>query len=257
MYIFYPDVYFFSQFVTAVFTLSVITGFYRISVNWKRILLYGVLYGFVSTLSVICIHPFILYAVITHILYVPFTVYFVTKPPSLKEWLRNIGTSYAGIWILYGFMEWVSLQFDIHGNLVLTFCAFVLYILSLLVNRMKVHVNRQIPVILRHRGAELRMTAFCDTGNLLRDPYCKKPVHVVSSEVLSSFLSETGEDRYRLIPYETVTGKELMKSYTFDELILCKKTPIVLKNVVIGMARNELFRGKSIQLLLNVSQLDL
>ena len=205
----------------------------------------------------IYIHPFALYETVTHIFLIPLTVYLVTKPSDFKRWIRDIATSYAGIWLLYGCLDWVGLQFGFQGNFALTSCALVLYLLSLLVSRIRIQVGRQIPVILCHKGKQMPIMAFCDTGNLLVDPYCNKPVHVISSEALTSFLKETGEQGYRLIPYETVSGKELMKSYTFDALILCKKTPVVLKNVVVGMAKNELFCEKSIQLLLNTSQLDI
>lgn len=257
MYIFYPDVYFFSQLVTAIYAIAMVTCVFSSNIKKKRMVVVGIGFGLVSTVLVILIHPFVLYSAIMHMILIPMTIYAVMRHSTIKELIRDVITSYVAIWMLYGCMEWLTLQTGWSGTVLLCICSVFLYVIVFFVNKIRIRRNHQIPVILCHKGKKMSMTAYCDTGNVLTDPYCGKPVHVISKECLTPFLEETQEKNYRYIPYETVSGKEMMMGYTFDELILCKKQPIVLKKVVIGMSKNELFRGKSIQLLLNVSQLNL
>lgn len=257
MYIFYPDVYFFSQFVTAMYAIAIISCIYKIPVKKKRIFFTGVIFGIVSTIMVICVNPFRLYSLLVHISVIPGTVFLACKPSTGREFVREIVASYVAIWMLYGCVEWVTNQTGWSGNILLCSCAVFIYLVVFLANQVRIRLNQQIPVILCHKGKKLSLTGFCDTGNVLMDPYSGKPVHVVNFEALEPLLKEAEEENYRWIPYKTVSGNELMRSYTIDEMILCRKKPMVLKKVVVGVSKTAFFQGESIQLLLNVSQLNL
>jgi len=257
MYIFYPDVYFFSQFVTSIYVFAITGCIYKVPMRKRRVLWGSALFGVLSTIMVLMVHPFWLYSILLHISVIPATVYMICRPTTGKELIREIATSYVAIWMLYGCVEWITIQTGWSGNLLLCGCSVFVYLVIFLAMQIRRRINNRIPVILCHRGKKLSLTGFCDTGNLLIDPYCNKPVHVINRETLDSFLQETQEKNFRIIPYETVAGKELMESFTVDEMILCKKRPIVLKKEVIGIVKHQILKGDSGQLLLNVSRLNL
>lgn len=257
MYIFYPDVYFFNQFVTAVYAIAVSCCIFSVPVTGKRMILSGTLFGIISTVMVIMISPFRLYTICVHILVIPATIYVSCRPSAKVEFIREIVASYVAIWMLYGCVEWITNQTGRSGNLLLCGCALLLYLVVFLANQVRNKKKSQVPVILCHNGKKLSLTGFCDTGNLLKEPYGGKPVHVINKEAFEPFLRETEEENYRWIPYKTVSGNELMKGYVLDEMIICRKKPVVIKKVVIGVSKSAIFQGESVQLLLNVSQLNL
>lgn len=255
MYVFYPDVYFFSQLVTALFALAVISCVYNIALARKRLLLVAIGVAFLSTFMVIVVHPFSLYCILVHILVIPAAVYSACRPSTGKEFFRESVTSYVAIWMLYGCMEWITIQTGWSGNLLLCVSAVCLYLAVFLGARIRNHINNQIPVILCYKEKKITLTGYYDTGNMLMDPYCHKPVHVVCKEAVKPLL-EAQEVFFRMIPYETVSGRELMESFIIDELILCKKKPVVIKKAVIGISKSETFKEQTYQLLLNAKQMN-
>lgn len=257
MYTFYPDVYFASQWITSVFALSILHRIYRPPISKKRVFLAGTVMGLLSTVFVMIIHPFRLYCVLMHVVVIPLGIGWCSRPFVVKEFFIKIAISYGAIWTLYGCVEWIELHTKRKGNGLLLLCTLLVYAVVAAFVKVKEQSRKKIPVLLRHKGCELSLIGYCDTGNLLIDPYTNRPVHVLSKRVIEPFLEATGEKSIRLIPYETISGKELMESVTLEEMILCKKQPVLLKRVVVGMVEHQILKGDSGQLLLNVSQLNL
>lgn len=77
--------------------------------------------------------------------------------------------------------------------------------------------KRYVPVELHHGGKHIRLTALCDTGNMLRDPLTGRSVMVVGPELAAELAGLTPEQLRapaqsiravpggRLIPYRTVS----------------------------------------------------
>ena len=100
-------------------------------------------------------------------------------------------------------------------------CAGALGLLCRLGFRGKPGTERFQTVFIRHREKTVRLTAFSDTGNALRDPVTGEPVLVVdrdigekllnlSQEQLASpetVLAERPGEGFRLIPYQTIASE--------------------------------------------------
>jgi len=76
--------------------------------------------------------------------------------------------------------------------------------------------------IIKSGESHLKVTAFTDTGNNLRDPVSGRPV-CVASEKLWEEMEDAGmikPERIRLVPYESVGGRGMLLAVRVDEICL-------------------------------------
>lgn len=98
--------------------------------------------------------------------------------------------------------------------------------------------RRQVALTVEYRGQKAEMVAFCDSGNLLRDPISAKPVIVVEADCMRGIVppvlsraasgrsltdavsSMTGEtaSNFRLIPAKTAAGEGLLVAFSPDHI---------------------------------------
>ena len=90
-----------------------------------------------------------------------------------------------------------------------------------------------------------------DSGNCLREPYSGRPVSVISGEWKE--ILGVPQDRIRLIPYETVTGRaeKMMEIVTIPSMILEQDSVKEFSSAVIGFGNPDIFRGKSYGMILH------
>ena len=104
----------------------------------------------------------------------------------------------------------------------------------------KASTRREVELTIEHGGQAVSLRAFCDTGNLLRDPISGKPVVVVESDRVKAIVppslwraaqagARTGaladlppeaSGNLRLIPAKTAAGEGLLVGFLPDRLYI-------------------------------------
>ena len=98
--------------------------------------------------------------------------------------------------------------------------------------------RREVGLVIEHGGQTVRLRAFCDSGNLLRDPISAKPVVVVEADCLRPLvpaalcraadgaalpqavaaLPSEAASNFRLIPAKTAAGEGLLVGFLPDHI---------------------------------------
>lgn len=106
-------------------------------------------------------------------------------------------------------------------------------------------------VELKINDRRLILSAYHDTGNLLRDPFTGKAVSVVEK----SYLLAQGIDTHliRYIPYQTVGhSNALLAVFTIEQMQIKRGDNVVqIKQPVIGLSENKLFFRQDIHMILH------
>ena len=102
-----------------------------------------------------------------------------------------------------------------------------------------------------YKGQHMMLKGFCDTGNMLRDPYTGKPVSIAGEHVIGEKTEEGAGVRY--IPYRTLGNEHgLLKVLTVDKMyIYLPGKKLEVMRPVIGLKENGLLEEKSVDLILN------
>lgn len=100
--------------------------------------------------------------------------------------------------------------------------------------------RREVELVVEHGGKRVQMRAFCDSGNLLRDPISAKPVIAVEAERMNGLvptalcraadgralsdavltLPEGAHSNFRLIPAKTAAGEGLLVGFLPDHVYI-------------------------------------
>lgn len=111
------------------------------------------------------------------------------------------------------------LYFDISAPVIIA-CALFAYALSGVI--IKIY-NRTLSkkdiytLIVEQDSKTYYLTAFCDSGNRLREPFSDMPIIIADSSKLSV---TPDESKIRLVPVTTVNGRTMLKAFKPDKLIL-------------------------------------
>lgn len=99
-------------------------------------------------------------------------------------------------------------------------------------------------IVLCDRGRSCRVRAFADTGNQLFDPYSKKPVSIVASDVWEILTDNTGDPALYPIPYKSVgNAGDLLWGRSIDLMVIGRgKKCRIVKDPVIAVTK-EPFEG--------------
>ncbi|MGN0485297.1 MAG: sigma-E processing peptidase SpoIIGA [Lachnospiraceae bacterium] len=177
-----------------------------------------------------------------------------TARQFVKQWI------WVYVWeLLQGGLVYGCLQNTVFGDhiVIIWLCLAVAAILLPYVFRSYHAKEAQVvSVQLRQKTTCLTMQAFYDTGNHLQDPFFGMPVQVVDQSVLHFFLSKESIP-VRKIPFSAVgTENGLLEAVTLEKMTIQQNGQTKqISPVILAAAQQELFRGKSYQMLLNVDTL--
>ncbi len=79
-------------------------------------------------------------------------------------------------------------------------------------------------------GSLLKLNAFLDTGNKLKDPFFNKPIMIINE---SSLKGNNIKD-YFLVPIDTINNHSLIKCFSVDKIVIDNKE--ISKKVLIGLS---------------------
>lgn len=196
----------------------------------KRLLLAS-LTGSITILSMfIKLNSFLLFLI--KILISLLMVYITFGYKDIKYTLKNLFYLYTSSILLGGFLYFLNLQFS-YKNKGLVFYfnglsinVIVLIILSPIIiyayikqalelkNNYSKYYN--IDIYLKD-GKIIPTTAFLDTGNILEDPYKKRPIILLNKELITL---DYKKDKILLVPYDTLNNHGLLKCIIPDKIFI-------------------------------------
>lgn len=121
----------------------------------------------------------------------------------------------------------------------LLFSALFAYLLACFVVRLhnrSIAKNEIYTIEITAKGKTVRLFAFADNGNKLREPFSDSPIIIVNENMVKDLVG----DNVRLVPTNTVNGKSLLVAFKPDKILLkTSKGEFVVENVYVALS-NEL-----------------
>ncbi|MCI8490587.1 MAG: sigma-E processing peptidase SpoIIGA [Lachnospiraceae bacterium] len=261
-YEFYADVFFLTNCYLdflAVYTVSEILRMGGRDRKKKRILRYLICCA-VSSLSgcvlFLLIRDYDAYLLCIHSIVNPLLVAGCFFPVGRELYIKAFCLVYFVMLLLGGSVEW--LYHTVAGGRYYELCLFAaavpIAVFLYILRRKREIVRRFYTVRIEHKGKKMELTALYDTGNSLRDPYVKQPVHIVSSEVCG-FLEKEETFLTRLIPFSSVGCRNgMLKAFTIERLVIrWEDRQIELAPAVLAVTQEALFEHRNYQMILNNS----
>lgn len=184
---------------------------------------------------------------------------------TLKQYLKAVFVfflvtcCYAGVMIAvwyifkpYGMAINNSIVYFNFSPLIMVVISVVTYILFLIGNKIFARDSAdaqecEISVFIGNRSANYN--AIVDTGNSLCDVFGNSEILIVDNEIISKLFDDYNEEknsRYRVIPFKTVSGEDLLEGYRCDSsVVVCKDKTVTLKKPIIASSKIPLKEGYS------------
>ena len=258
IYVFYVDVFLLQNFCMDFIAVMGSNLLLKRGKSVVRLFLVALIASLVGLLLFLWIDQIMVYQIVTHFLLNTAMVVgcfgYCSRQEFLKAWL----STYIVVLFLGGAVEWLMEQSVFFQNYALQLLGGVVLLavfLSVLVSVQSYERNR-IPVRIIHRGKKLELMAYYDSGNQLTDPYTGKPVCVLSERKAKELL-ESGRDKMRLIPYQSL-GKQsgLLWAMDVEQMEFGQgKKHCVIKEAVIGLGEQGFLNDSDYDLLLHAKVL--
>lgn len=169
---------------------------------------------------------------------------------DIKYILTNLFYFYLTSIILGGFLYYLNVEFSyknigmvfyhkgigVNYIFILIASPIVLYFYTKEMKKYKEfnQYNYKVDVYLNNEKI-VRLNGFMDTGNTLVDPYKKRKVIVVNSDILSNYLSDTN---LVLVPYESVNSTGLLKCIKVDKIYI--EGLGIRNDVLVGLSKDKI-----------------
>lgn len=190
-----------------------------------------------------------------------------------NSWKKQIqaGMVFIGVSVLSGkIIEYIVgviyAGFSIKMNGVLIVIAGVMSIYFIKLIR-KIYIelreeeSKYYTVLIKYREKEILVEALYDTGNLLKDPFTGKYVHIIDKNITENLLGDTGkvsmkEHEIHLIPYRTITKSGMLPVFTITEMLVSNgREEICLKRPILGISSGEISSQENYHMILNAGEL--
>ncbi len=126
---------------------------------------------------------------------------------------------------------------------------------------LKEEESRYYTVLIRYHGRELLVEALYDTGNLLKDPFTGRYVHIIDKSVTESLFGDCtkvamSERGMYLIPYQTIGKTGMLPVFTITEMLVSNgREEICVKRPVLGISNGEISSRNRYHMILNSGEL--
>lgn len=222
----------------------------------RRIWLAAVILAGIETLFLLFCKNNGIYIFLSHVCFVPLTVFGTFGKGSFRYFLENEGISYGMLLLLGGIREWILEQaFLSRGGVVeygVVIGVFVLALNGLAKRRERESYTYEVSV--RQGEKMLHLSAHLDSGNCLKDIYTGKPVHIMKKKQVGELFR--GEEMpVRLVPYR-VLGKTdgLIRVVTIDEMVIRQgEKQEKMSHVVVGIAEKGELDGCPFDMILHAA----
>lgn len=222
-----------------------------------KLLIISMLAGIAQTIGILVIHPFRVYEIICYVLICPIMSYFSIRSERKQPIWKEIMIMYCVFFLLGGFLQWSNHANSSFGILMLSLtCAGILFAMLFEYLTRVFQTRKQIyDVLLVYHSRKVRLKAYYDTGNNLREPFFHRPVHITDKESVSSIL-DIYDKPLSKIPFATISGSDMMDTLVLDRMVLDSGEGIIeIKQPVIGIQEQIQLQQKC-KMLLNAEVLN-
>lgn len=254
MYVLYLDVFFLHNMVLIAFISCFALQFVMIQIAtcWKRVLGTAALGAGIETVLLLICNNYCWFAIGSLIGVMPMIVYFLLRGHKEISRRRMIIISYTMVCLFVGVSS-VMQNLLGYDEITQTGVLGILLIMESVILELKRVLREQRHLYCFEIGDKenkIRGTALYDSGNHLRDPWEKRAVHIVSSQLLQQLQLDTPK---WMVPYQSLgNGRGVLEVYEAEWLILLSNDKkIRLTNVLIGKAQDGLLKNKQYQMILN------
>lgn len=203
-----------------------------------------------STVLLILLKKYLVYSIILHMVIHPLMTFGVFGAKDRGRFLRTLLTIYLILFVMGGVQNSIgvllgssTLEILLSGMAAaLLFCIY----------QIRRRVIQQICRVELWAGTEhVTVDAYCDTGNLLRDPLTGRPVCILQQEVLAQFAADRTIQKE--ISCHTIgTEKEKLKIVMLDKMKIYRKGTVTeIKEPEIGLHTGEIMQNPKVQMLLH------
>lgn len=208
----------------------------------------------VSMILLAVLPVYLLYCLIVHIVLNPLMTVLVFQPKEWGEFFRLLLMVYLVVFLMGGVQESIRLQTGVDSFGQIIFCGMITAILFVVWQIRQKVFQYVCAVDLWFDGQRISVTAYCDSGNLLRDPDGGSAVSILNQNVLP-YQWKDKMLKQKKIPYHTVNGME-----TYIDVVTLDKMDIYLKGTVkqiqtpeIGLLAEKIMRKPEVEMLLHGS----
>ena len=226
--------------------------------RWRYLILAAALSSVLGLVLLLVVGNYQIYSILTHFVLNTCMVWVCFGRCSKKEFLENWAVTYLVVILLGGILEWLNGNGIISQNMFLMVLVggMGLYGILLYLMQRKNFANHILEGGICKEERYLKVKAYWDSGNQLRDPYTGQGICILSHAKAQNFFVEN-RDRFRLVPYQSLGEKEgLLWVSDVDELRLYDgKNKICMQHIAVGVASDGLLEGKEYDLILHASML--
>lgn len=224
-------------------------------ISLARLLLVPAAAVILSMLLLVFLPGYISYVLLTHIVINPLMVLLVFRPGSLKDFLRLWLTVYLVLAGAGGVQQSIRLQTGSGSAGQIIFLGLLSMLLFIIWQCRQRVLGRVCLVELSFSGQTISLKAFCDSGNLLRDPESGAAVSILQREVFPEEWAGKLLKTACWIPFSTISRETAaIQVVTLDKMrIFLKGTVKEIDTPRIGLREGELMAEPRVQMLLNGS----
>lgn len=158
--------------------------------------------------------------------------------------------TYAGYFIKTVILKDSSLLLFVGISLLLMYLVYVQYM------RVKIYESKKCSVRICVGECEIMLSGLVDTGNVLKDPYSRKPISIAQKRSLQNVLkgiNDYEKVKYHMVPFQSLGCENgLLEVITADIVYIYKdKKEIKITEALIGLTDIELSTDKAYQMLIN------
>ena len=215
------------------------------NIKIKRIILGSIIGGLSTFLLFVKLNSFELFLIKFIISINMIIITFSYK--NIKYTLKNLEYLYIISIILGGFLYLLNIEFSYknegiifyHNGLSINFimlillAPIILYIYIKQTKEFKNNYSYYHKIDIYYKNRIIKLNAYLDTGNMLKDPYLGLPIIVVNE---NKYLNDI--DNYILVPIDTISSHSLLKCINVDKIEIDNK--IIDKKILVGITNKKI-----------------
>lgn len=208
-----------------------------------------------SILLLVFLPGYIIYVLLMHLAVNPLMVFLVFRPGNLRDFLRLWLSVCLVLTVAGGIQQSIRLQTGMNSWGQILFCGLLAVLLFVIWQCRQSVLQRVCLVELYFAGQTVSLKAFCDSGNLLRDPDSGMAVSILQRTALPDEWTGMLGKTAKRIPFSTV-GQEAgeMEVITLDKMrIFQRGTVKEIDTPKIGLHEGKFLAEPDVQMLLNGS----
>lgn len=250
----YIDVLFLINFMMDYIVLSLVHYILKSNVNRLYIVLASVIgAGLTCMIIVIGINNVIFQFLLFHIIINTVMITIGLKLKDFKDIVKALLILYISSILLGGTLEMISQYLPI-GSLFFALVIFSYYMVKgiwFYIHYFITDKEKWYDVELTIEELTFSVKALLDTGNGLRDPISKKPVHILNGSTASRFIERIDKSMLRYIPYQTVGNSGVLPAIVATKIHVQGDKNVLVYEPIIALSKENISASSGYEMILN------